>query len=120
MDIAGRLAVVTGGGSGMGRELVVQLAAGGCDVATRDVHDAGLAQTLALAATAAPDARVTAHRCDVSVEDDVLAFRDQVLEQHGRGDVNLLFNNAGVAGGYSFVAGDRAEWDRTFAICWGG
>ncbi len=34
--------------------------------------------------------------------------------------MNLLFNNAGVAGGYSFVAGDRAEWDRTFAICWGG
>jgi NAD(P)-dependent dehydrogenase (short-subunit alcohol dehydrogenase family) len=34
--------------------------------------------------------------------------------------VNLLFNNAGVAGGYSFVTGDRTEWDRTFAICWGG
>jgi NAD(P)-dependent dehydrogenase (short-subunit alcohol dehydrogenase family) len=120
MDIAGRLAVVTGGGSGMGRELVVQLAAAECDVATCDVHDAGLAETLELAATAAPGARVTAHRCDVSVEEDVLAFRDEVLEQHGRGHVNLLFNNAGVAGGYSFVAGDRAEWDRTFAICWGG
>ena len=50
----------------------------------------------------------------------MVAFRDEVLAQHDVEHVNLLFNNAGVAGGYSFVADDRAEWDRTFAICWGG
>ena len=55
MDVAGRLAVVTGGGSGMGRELVVQLAAGGCDVATCDVHDAELAETVTLASAGAPE-----------------------------------------------------------------
>jgi NAD(P)-dependent dehydrogenase (short-subunit alcohol dehydrogenase family) len=120
VDIAGRLAVVTGGGSGMGRELVEQLATGGCDVATCDVHEADLAETLRLTADAAPDARVTAHRCDVSDEHQVLGFRDEVLARHRREHVHLLFNNAGVAGGYSFVAGDRGEWDRTFAICWGG
>jgi NAD(P)-dependent dehydrogenase (short-subunit alcohol dehydrogenase family) len=120
VDVAGRLAVVTGGGSGMGRELVVQLAAGGCDVATCDVHEADLAETVRLATEAAPEARVTAHRCDVSDEHQVLTFRDEVLAQHGREHVHLLFNNAGVAGGYSFVTGDRREWDRTFAICWGG
>ena len=48
------------------------------------------------------------------------AFRDEVVAQHGRDHVNLLFNNAGVGGGYSFVADDRRDWDRTFAICWGG
>jgi NAD(P)-dependent dehydrogenase (short-subunit alcohol dehydrogenase family) len=120
MDIEGRLAVVTGGGSGMGRELVVQLAVGGCDVATCDVHEADLAETVRLAAEAAPDVRVTAHRCDVSDEAQVQAFRDEVVTQHGRDHLHLLFNNAGVAGGYSFVADDRREWDRTFAICWGG
>jgi len=120
MEIAGRLAVVTGGGSGMGRELVLQLASGGCDVATCDVHATDLATTAQLATESAPGARVTTHRCDVSDEAQVLAFRDEVLAQHGRDHVNLLFNNAGVAGGYSFVAGDRGEWDRTFAICWGG
>jgi NAD(P)-dependent dehydrogenase (short-subunit alcohol dehydrogenase family) len=120
MEIAGRLAVVTGGGSGMGRELVVQLAAGGCDVATCDVHEADLGETVRLAVEAAPGARVTAHRCDVSDEVQVRAFRDEVMAQHGRDHVNLLFNNAGVAGGYSFVADDRRDWDRTFAICWGG
>lgn len=120
MDIAGRLAVVTGGGSGMGRELVVQLAASGSDVAACDVHDVDLAETLKLASAAAPTARLTAHHCDVSDEQQVLAFRDEVVAQHGRDHVNLLFNNAGIGGGYSFVNDDRAEWDRTFAICWGG
>jgi NAD(P)-dependent dehydrogenase (short-subunit alcohol dehydrogenase family) len=104
----------------MGRELVVQLAAGGCDVATCDVHESDLAETVRLAHEGAPEARVTAHRCDVADEEQVLAFRDEVLAQHDRDHVHLVFNNAGVAGGYSFVAGDRAEWDRTFAICWGG
>lgn len=120
MDLEGRLAVVTGGGSGMGRELVVQLAAGGSDVSTCDVHEGDLAETLRLATVVAPEVRITAHRCDVSDEAEVLRFRDEVLAQQGRDHVNLLFNNAGVAGGYSFVAGDRTEWDRTFAICWGG
>jgi len=34
--------------------------------------------------------------------------------------LNLLFNNAGIGGGDSFVDGDRAEWERTFGVCWGG
>ena len=120
MDIAGRLAVVTGGGSGMGRELVVQLAAGGCDVATCDVHDADLAETVALARDGAPGRRVTGHVCDVADEVQVGRFRDEVLAEHDCDHVNFLFNNAGVGGGYSFIAEDRSGWDRTFAICWGG
>lgn len=120
MDVAGRLAVVTGGGSGMGRELVVQLAAGGCDVATCDVHDAELAETVDLASAGAPRVRVTGHVCDVADEAQVARFRDEVLAAHDREHVNLLFNNAGVGGGYSFITEDRAGWDRTFAICWGG
>jgi NAD(P)-dependent dehydrogenase (short-subunit alcohol dehydrogenase family) len=120
MDFAGRLAVVTGGGSGMGRELVVQLAARGSDVATCDVNDAELAETVKVASDGAPGIHVTGHLCDVADESQVGRFRDEVLAQHGRDYVNLLFNNAGIGGGYSFVAEDRADWDRTFAICWGG
>ena len=47
-------------------------------------------------------------------------FRDEVVEQHGADHINLLFNNAGIGGGGSFVTGDRAEWDRVFGVCWGG
>jgi NAD(P)-dependent dehydrogenase (short-subunit alcohol dehydrogenase family) len=105
----------------MGRELVVQLAAAGCSVATCDVHADTMAETLQRAEKEVPpDTRVTTHLCDVSDEAQVVRFRDEVVAQHETDHINLLFNNAGIGGGGSFVNGDRAEWDRTFAICWGG
>jgi len=119
-SFAGKRAVVTGGGSGMGHELVVQLAAEGCSVATCDVDQTGLHQTLARAEDLAPQGtRITAHVCDVSSETAVLAFRDEVVDAHGD-VIELLFNNAGVGGGGSFVAGSREEWERTFAVDWWG
>ena len=115
-SFTGKLAVVTGGGTGMGRELVLQLAAEGCDVATCDIH----ADTLEKTAADASGGRVTTHICDVSDERQVLAFRDDVVAQHETDRINLLFNNAGIGGGGSFVDGDRAEWERVFGVCWGG
>ena len=120
-SFAGKLAVVTGGGTGMGRELVLQLAAEGCSVAACDVQMHHLEETVARAEKEAPPGtKVTAHACDVSVEADMLRFRDEVLAEHETDHVNLVFNNAGVGGGGSFILADRAEWDRTFGICWGG
>ena len=117
----GKLAVVTGGGTGMGRELTRQLAAEGCSVAICDVSDDNMAETQRLAgAEATAGARITTHPCDVSDERQVLAFRDAVLAQHATDHVNLLFNNAGIAGGGSFVRDDRGEWERTFNVCWYG
>jgi NAD(P)-dependent dehydrogenase (short-subunit alcohol dehydrogenase family) len=117
----GRLAVVTGGGTGMGRELVVQLAAQGCSVATCDLNADAVGETARRAEKRAPaGTRVTTHVCDVSDETQVLRFRDEVLAQHETDHVNLLFNNAGIGGGASFVTGKRDEWDRTFEVCWGG
>lgn len=119
-SFTGKRAVVTGGGSGMGRELVVQLAAEGCSVATCDVSAAGLEETRARAEDGAPPGTlVTTHICDVSDEPAVLAFRDEVVGVHGEA-VEYLFNNAGIGGGGSFVAGDREEWERTFAVDWWG
>jgi NAD(P)-dependent dehydrogenase (short-subunit alcohol dehydrogenase family) len=117
----GRIAVVTGGGSGMGRELVRQLAAEGCHVATCDMNEETLAETAELARADAPaGTRVTTFRADVSDRAQLDAFAAAVAADHGTDHIHLLFNNAGVGGGGSFVADDPAQWEKTFGICWGG
>jgi NAD(P)-dependent dehydrogenase (short-subunit alcohol dehydrogenase family) len=116
-----KLAVVTGGGSGMGRELVRQLAAQGCSVAACDLNADAVAVIAATAwAAAPPGVRVTGHACDVSDEAQVLRFRDELLEAHASDHVDLVFANAGMGGGESFITGRREVWERTFAVDWWG
>lgn len=120
-SFTGKLAVVTGAGTGMGRELAGQLAAAGASVALCDVVPVTLAESASLAERASPTgARITRHECDVSDEQEVLAFRDAVLAGHATDHVDLLFNNAGIGGGGSFLRSPRDEWERTFAVCWSG
>src|SRR5215468_8522184 len=120
-ELAGRIAVVTGGGSGMGRELVRQLVAEACNVAMCDVSAEGMTETQRLceAAGVPQGLRVTAHLADVSDEAQVSRFRDEAARQHDTDKIHLLFNNAGIGGG-SMIAHSREEWERTFNICWGG
>ena len=121
-DFAGRIAVVTGGGSGMGQELVRQLVAEACNVAMCDVSAAGMAETQRLceAAGLPQGLRVTSHVADVSDAAQVERFRDEVADRHDTDRIHLLFNNAGIGGGGSMIAHGRDEWERTFNICWGG
>jgi NAD(P)-dependent dehydrogenase (short-subunit alcohol dehydrogenase family) len=120
-DLRGKLAVVTGGGSGMGRELALQLVQAGAHVAICDVFSDTLSEAKAACEQAAAGAtRVSAHVCDVADEAQVIAFRDAVVREHGTDHVELLFNNAGIGGGGSFVSDDRAQWERTFNVCWFG
>ena len=121
-DFAGKMAVVTGGGTGMGRELARQLIAEGCSVAMCDVSAKNMAQTIALCeADGVPQgARITAHLADVSDEAQLIAFRDAAAAQHDTERLHLLFNNAGIGGGGSMIADSREEWERTFNVCWGG
>src|SRR3974390_1270984 len=121
-EFAGRTAVVTGGGSGMGRELVRQLVAEACNVAMCDVSPTGLAETQRLceAAGLPQGLRVTTHIADVADRTQVERFRDEVSARHQTDKIHLLFNNAGIAGGGSMITNSRAQWERTFNICWGG
>jgi NAD(P)-dependent dehydrogenase (short-subunit alcohol dehydrogenase family) len=120
-SFAGKLAVVTGGGSGIGRELVRRLAAQGCSVAACDLNPDSVAVTAAAAwACAPPGTAVTGHQCDVSDEPQLLRFRDELLEQHAADYVDLVFGNAGIVGGASFVKDSRQEWERTFDNNWRG
>jgi NAD(P)-dependent dehydrogenase (short-subunit alcohol dehydrogenase family) len=119
-SFAGKIAVITGGGTGMGRELARQLAGEGAHIAMCDVSEENMAQTKTLCASANAKVRVSTHLCDVSIERQVEAFRDEVVAAHKTAYVDLLFNNAGIGGGGSLFSNSRAQWERTFNICWGG
>ena len=120
-DFHDKLAVITGAGTGMGRELARQLASEGCHVAICDVLPQNMEETRKACEEIAPDGtRITAHECDVADEAQVVAFRDAVLQEHATEFVNLLFNNAGIGGGGSFLIDGRDEWDKTFGVCWSG
>lgn len=120
-DFSGLIAVVTGGGSGMGRELVRQLTAAGCSVATCDVSKENLDETAELARSESADGvRITTHVANVADPTAMDAFAGHVREALDTESLNLLFNNAGIGGGASLVLDEREHWDRVFGVCWGG
>jgi NADP-dependent 3-hydroxy acid dehydrogenase YdfG len=90
---AGKVAVVTGAGSGIGQALAVELGRSGAKVAISDVNLEGLAQTEEqLKAIGAP---VKADRLDVTEREAFLAYAEAVAEHFGK--VNQIYNNAGIA-----------------------
>ncbi len=108
MNLAGRTAVITGAGSGIGRAVAVSLAQRGCHLALADINEAGLLETVHL--VRAPGLRVSSHLLDVSDRVQVAAFPALVLAEHP--GVDVLVNNAGVAlGGYfDEVSDEDFEW----------
>ena len=121
-DFAGKTAVITGGGTGMGRELALQLVAEGCNVAMCDVSAEAMAETKRLCEVERlpQGLRITTHVADVSIEDQLRRFRDELIQQQATDKIHLLFNNAGIGGGGSLFTNTREQWEKTFNICWGG
>ncbi|MGP0030837.1 MAG: SDR family oxidoreductase [Acidimicrobiales bacterium] len=90
---AGKVAVVTGGASGIGRAIALELARRGAGIALADVHEARLEATVAEVRALGVDALGV--RCDVTSDEDVDRFRDATINRFAR--VDVLCNNAGVA-----------------------
>ncbi|MGM0385926.1 MAG: SDR family NAD(P)-dependent oxidoreductase, partial [Actinomycetota bacterium] len=83
--------VVTGGGSGIGREVVLGLLKRGARVATADLNEAGLAETSRLAGAGE---RLTTHVLDVTDRAQIAALADEIVAAHGQ--VDGLLNVAGI------------------------
>lgn len=92
-SFSGKVAAVTGAGSGIGRSLARQLAQHRCHLALSDIDETSLAETVTLCE--GHGVKVTSQRLDVADHDAVEAWAAQVIADHGK--VNLIFNNAGVA-----------------------
>lgn len=94
-DLKNKVAVITGAGSGLGRELVLACARRGLRIAAADVDEPGLAETKRLLLADHPNADFLQKKLDVSKLDAVQAYADEVFAHYGA--VHALFNNAGVA-----------------------
>jgi short-subunit dehydrogenase len=92
-EFAGRVAAITGAGSGIGRALARNLAGRGCHLALSDIDELGLAETVEQCRDSG--VTITSQRVDVADRASVFEWADRVVAEHGR--VNLIFNNAGVA-----------------------
>lgn len=106
--IAGRVAVVTGAGSGIGRAVALELAGAGASIALVDIDSERLAEVKRSIETAGGKASV--HVVDVSSQQQMAALPDQVIAEHGA--VHILFNNAGVSVNTVFEqqSVDDLEW----------
>ncbi|MFM0503533.1 SDR family NAD(P)-dependent oxidoreductase [Paraburkholderia caffeinilytica] len=91
----GKVAAITGAGSGIGRELAIQLAAQGCHLSLADLDETNVSATAALARDTNPAVRVTVSTLDVADREAVFAWAERTANEYGK--INLIFNNAGVA-----------------------
>ncbi len=111
----GKVAIVTGGASGMGRATVMRFLAEGAKVMVADLNEANGVETLAVAKAQGHGNEIAFLRCDVSKESDVAHMVAEVVKRFGRLDIAYL--NAGVGGAFGPIAETSVEdWDYTFAV----
>ena len=107
-DFNGRVAAITGAGSGIGRALANELARRGAHLALADIDDTGLAETVAQCE--GRSVKITSQHLDVADRAAVEAWAERVVADHGK--VNLVINNAGVALGATIesMSYEDFEW----------
>ncbi|MEC4561728.1 Short-chain dehydrogenase [Pseudomonas sp. JV551A1] len=104
--------MITGAGSGLGREIALRWAREGWRLALADVNEAGLRETLELARAAGGEGFV--QRCDVRDYSQLTALAQACTEQFG--GIDVIVNNAGVASGGFFAELSLEDWDWQIAV----
>jgi NAD(P)-dependent dehydrogenase (short-subunit alcohol dehydrogenase family) len=113
--LAGKVAVVTGGASGMGRATVMRFLADGARVVVADLNEANGKETLSVAKAQGHGDDIAFVRCYVANEADVAATVAEAVKRFGRLDIAYL--NAGVGGAFGPIAETSVEdWDYTYAV----
>ncbi len=111
----GKVAIVTGGASGMGRATVMRFLADGARVVVADLNEKNGAETMSVAKAQGHGDGIAFIRCDVAKETDVAATMAEAEKRFGRLDIAYL--NAGVGGAFGPIAETSVEdWDYTFAV----
>lgn len=113
--LAGKAAVITGGGNGIGRGTVLRFLDEGASVVIADLNEASAKETIELARQAGNGERVHFVRADVAQEADVQGAVDLAVSSFGR--LDCIFNNAGVVGAFGPIEHVAVEdFDYTFAV----
>ncbi len=114
MRLAGKVAVVTGGGAGIGEGIVLCMAREGADIAIPDIQDANAAAVVKK--VQALGRRALSMRCDVTKGVEVQAALGRIRQELGQ--IDILVNNAGAASapGMPFTNNSEDDWDRTYAV----
>lgn len=113
-ELAGRIAVVTGAGSGLGRSIAMGLARAGAAVALADVDLPATEETARLIAAETPQAAALPLPCDVTSEDSVEGGYQQLLARWG--GLDILVNAAGIAPAYPLVELPADRWRATLEV----
>jgi len=118
VELSGKTAVVTGGGSGIGRALALAFSAEGMNVVVADVDLPAARETVELLTQATPDALAAVFSCDVSKADDVEALAEHAIAEFDA--VHVLCNNAGVGGGGMLDECSLETWEWVLGVnLWG-
>jgi len=106
-SFAGKVAIITGAGSGMGRYLAILLAQEGADVCVCDVNNETLSKTVDMLRQF--NVSVSSHLLDVADKDSIEALPQKIIDHHGK--IDLVFNNAGVTAGSHFQDMQEDNWN---------
>jgi len=111
--LEGKVAIITGAASGMGRATALRFASEGAAVVVADLNSQGAEQVIS--EIAAAGGRAVYQRTNVSEEADIKALIDRAVREYGR--LDITYNNAGIGGATGHLEEVKVEdWDKTFAV----